>query len=103
MCVIIIKPAGVAMPDKEILRAAMTANPDGFGLVSPSVCYKGLDRGSFLRKLGKVSETEPCMIDLRMGTHGSVKRAKSHHIRADCVWFKNNRVLNLPTYGDMTQ
>lgn len=102
MCVIIIKPAGVAMPDKEILRAAMTANPDGFGLVSPSVCYKGLDRGSFLRKLGKVSETEPCMIHLRWATHGSVKRANCHPFRADGVWFMHNGVLNIRTSGDMT-
>ena len=102
MCVIIVKPAGVEMPCEDVIRAAMTANPDGFGIVSPKVKYKGLNRCEFLAKLSKVTKSEPCMIHFRWATHGSISEKNCHPFRSGGVWFMHNGVLDIDTEGDMT-
>lgn len=102
MCIIIVKPAGVKMPDNEIINAAYRANPHGCGLVSPSVFYKGLSFDSFKRALKKVPESEPCIIHFRLATHGSIKRSNCHPFNRGDVWFAHNGILNITPQGDMT-
>lgn len=102
MCVIIVKPAGVKMPSREILDAAYMANHDGCGFVSTFRHKKTLDYISFLRELSKVDESEACMIHFRLATHGSVKRANCHPFRRGDVFFAHNGVLSIQPIGDMT-
>ncbi len=102
MCVIIVKPAGVKMPQNDIIKAAYYTNPHGCGFVSPSAFYKGLSFDSFKRNLKKVSDDEPCIIHFRLATHGSIKRANCHPFNRDDVWFAHNGILNLKPQGDMT-
>lgn len=102
MCVIIVKPAGVKMPDNEIINAAYQANSHGCGIVSPSVFYKGLSFNAFKKALSKVSEDEPCIIHFRLATHGSIKRANCHPFNIGDVWFAHNGILNIKPDGDLT-
>ncbi len=102
MCVIIYSPAGIAMPSKEILDAAQTANPHGCGFVSPFHFYKGNSYASFKKQLAKVSREEPCIIHFRLATHGSIKRANCHPFRRDDVYFAHNGILSIQPIKDMT-
>lgn len=102
MCVIIIKPAGVKMPSKEIINAAYQANPHGCGFISPSVFYKGMSFDSFKRHLKHVPDNEPCILHFRLATHGSIKRANCHPFHRDDVWFAHNGILSIRPQGDMT-
>lgn len=102
MCVIIVKPAGVKMPGIDTINAAYTANPDGCGIVSPSVFYKGLSYRSFKKHLKKVSDDEPCIIHFRLATHGSIRSANCHPFRRGDVWFAHNGILDIRPHGDMT-
>ena len=102
MCVIIVKPSGVAMPSDKMLKAAYNANPHGCGLATPSTFYKGLAYRSFKETLSKVSIGEPCIIHFRLATHGSIKRANCHPFNRGDVWFAHNGILNIKPQGDMT-
>lgn len=102
MCVLIVKPAGVPMPAKNILRAAMRANPDGFGFVSPAHFYKGLSAKMFLSGLARVSDAEPCIIHCRLATHGSIRAANCHPFRRGGLWFAHNGILDITPQGDRT-
>ncbi len=102
MCVIIVKPAGVKMPENDIIKAAYNANPHGCGFISPSTFYKGMSFDSFKRQLKKVSVEEPCIIHFRLATHGSIKRANCHPFNRGDVWFAHNGILSITPQGDMT-
>lgn len=83
MCVIIVKPAGVKMPSREILDAARSANQDGCGFVSTFHHKKTLSYRAFLHELSKVKQSEACIIHFRLATHGSVRTANC--IRSDAA------------------
>lgn len=102
MCVIIVKPAGVKMPDNDTLKAAYQANSHGCGFISPSAFYKGMSFDSFKRHLKQVSDDEPCIIHFRLATHGSIRRANCHPFNRGDVWFAHNGILNIMAQGDMT-
>ena len=102
MCVIIVKPAGVKMPDSAIINAAYTANPHGCGMVSTNVHYKGLSLKSLKKHLKQVSDDEPCIIHFRLATHGSIKTANCHPFHRGNVWFAHNGILSIKPVGDMT-
>lgn len=102
MCVIIYKPAGVAMPDPKIIEAAAKANPHGFGFVSDRFFYKGLSLNSFKRQLANVGEDENCIMHFRLATHGSIKKANCHPFNIDGVYFAHNGILDITPRGDKT-
>lgn len=102
MCVIIVKPEGVKMPDNDIIAAAYEANPDGCGFVSPTASYKGLSFRAFKNTLSRVGTNEPCIIHFRLATHGSVKKANCHPFNRGDVWFAHNGILDIRPKGDMT-
>lgn len=102
MCVLIVKPAGVDIPSKEIIEAAHKANPHGCGLASPSVHYKGLNFKEFKKHLNAVSKYEPCIIHFRFATHGSICDKNCHPFKQDDTWFAHNGILDIEPEGDMT-
>ena len=102
MCVIIIKPAGVKMPDASIIEAAHNANPHGCGFVTPNLNYRGLNFTTFKRKLSQVKESEHCIIHFRLATHGSIKQSNCHPFNHGGIWFAHNGILNIRPKGDMT-
>lgn len=102
MCVIIVKPAGVKMPSKEVLDAAYHANRDGCGFVSTFHHKKTLSYATFLRELAKVHQSEACIIHFRLATHGSVRTANCHPFRRGDVFFAHNGILPIQPMGDMT-
>lgn len=104
MCVICVKPKGVAMPSKDIIKAMYKANHDGCGFCTPTKSYKGLSLASFLREIEKVTDEEPCIMHFRWATHGSVKRSNCHPFYDDAsqTWFAHNGILDIRPVGDMT-
>lgn len=102
MCVIIVKPAGVKMPPREILDAAHSANQDGCGFVSTFHHKKTLSYRTFLHELSKVKQSEACIIHFRLATHGSVRTANCHPFRRGDVFFAHNGILDIRPAGDMT-
>lgn len=103
MCVIIIKPANVAMPDINELEAAYRCNPNGCGFISSEgKSYKGLSFPKFCKAISKVKDSEACIIHFRLATHGSIKPANCHPFNCDGVWFAHNGILGVKPRGDMT-
>lgn len=102
MCVIIAKPIGIDVPTDDVINACATANPHGFGIVTPTTFYKGLSLKQFKKHLRKVRKDEPCLMHFRYATHGSVCRANCHPFRRGDVWFMHNGILNITPKGDMT-
>lgn len=104
MCVICVKPKGVAMPSKDIIKAMYKANHDGCGFCTPTHSYKGLSLASFMRELATVQADQPCIMHFRWATHGSVKRSNCHpfYDSATDVWFAHNGILSVIPTGDRT-
>ena len=102
MCVIIIKPADAAMPDRAELFDAFCCNPDGCGFVSETMFYKGLSFESFIKKLNQVPKNERCIIHFRLATHGTVKRSNCHPFVKGDIGFAHNGILNIRSDGDLT-
>lgn len=102
MCVIIVKPAGVAMPSDDVINAAHTANPHGMGLVSATKFYKGLSLSQFKRVLSQVPESEPCIMHFRYATHGSVRASNCHPFKRGNTFFAHNGILDIEPIGDKT-
>lgn len=102
MCVIIAKPAGVALPAENILFAAHQANPHGCGFATPTKIYKSLNYARFRKALSKVNPLDPCIIHFRLATHGSIKAGNCHPFRRGNVMFAHNGILSIEPDGDMT-
>jgi predicted glutamine amidotransferase len=102
MCLIIVKPAGVEMPEKNILQCAADLNPHGFGFCTAKRRYRSLIRTSFLNEVSKVTTCEAAIIHFRLATTGSIKRANCHPFRYKDVYFAHNGVLHVETQKDMT-
>lgn len=85
MCVIVYKPTGVPLPDKQVLTACALQNPDGFGLVAHNGkmrhIYKNvtLDPESVASCItDHVSQHDTALIHFRLATHGNVTLANAH-------------------------
>lgn len=102
MCVIIVKPAGVKMPSKDVLKQAYYANPHGCGFVSEKRFFKSLNFSAFMSALAKVDTAEPCIIHFRLATHGSRHRKNCHPFYYRGIWFAHNGILDINPIGDMT-
>jgi len=86
MCIIIVKPRGVAMPSMSILRTCFDANPDGFGLA-----YTNGDGNVHIRK-GAMSKSamnsmfkklpdfnqENVIMHFRRATDGEICKGNCH-------------------------
>lgn len=102
MCVLIIKPKGVKMPDAWKLQMAFKANPHGCGCASSIKFFKSLSFDTFMRKLAKVGDDESCMIHFRLATHGSIKRANCHPFKQGDVYFAHNGIIDIDRTNDRT-
>lgn len=103
MCVVIIKNKGVEMPSVSELRDAYNHNPHGCGFVSSNGLYwRGMSFKEFLKRIKGVGTEDACIIHFRIATHGSHKVTNCHPFRHNDIYFAHNGVLDIRTYGDMT-
>ena len=108
MCVIIVKPANVKLPNKHFLEMAAEANPDGFGYAtSRGVYFRTLDFEEFYEHLRlHVRKCDDVIIHFRWATHGSVKPENCHPFKGEAagkeVIFAHNGVLPIDSKNDMT-
>ena len=104
MCVLIIKPRGVKMPAKDILKKCHKANPHGCGFISERHFYKTLYFDEFLEKLNEVEDSENCIIHFRLATHGSINVHNCHPFRdrKTNTFFAHNGVLPIESKNDLT-
>ena len=109
MCVICIKPAGVAAPTKDMLKAMSDNNPNGFGIATIGNdggihCYHTMDAKKFIKKGLKIADDSPAIYHCRIATHGSITEKNCHpFLSADGKWaFAHNGILSIQNDGDMT-
>lgn len=102
MCVIIVKPAGVALPNISVLRAAAKANPHGFGFVSKTRYFRTLDIKRFLKEVQAIDEDEPMILHFRLATHGSIRRANCHPFKHSDVFMAHNGIIDIEPDNDKT-
>lgn len=105
MCILILKPKGVNLPDYATLCRCAKRNPHGFGFaVQGSKPFKTLDFNKFIDALYSADENLPMMIHFRLATHGSIKPSNCHPFRDDTngLTFAHNGVMNIHTLADKT-
>ena len=105
MCCIVIKPAGVEMPNKRILDMIAAHNQHGFGFCTSSgKNCKTTNYDIFLRELSKVTASEACIVHMRWATHGSVCSSNCHpfYDKETGYWFAHNGVLPIASVNNMT-
>lgn len=104
MCVICYIPKGVDTPSKEVLKAMYKANPDGVGICTPTMSYKGMSFNVLCKQLSKRTTDEPCLLHFRYATHGSIKKSNCHPFYDENTdtHFMHNGILNIFPKGDMT-
>lgn len=107
MCVLVVKPANVSMPSYEDLKAMYNRNPHGCGFATPSRIYKTMSFAKFVHELDKVEDSEPCIIHLRLATHGSIGTKNCHPFKGRLadgsdIYFAHNGILDINAVGDMT-
>lgn len=92
------------MPDNDILERCANRNHDGYGFATPDGVCKTLDYSSFRYALGKVDKNTPCVIHMRLATHGSVKRENCHpfYDAETGISFAHNGILPITPAKDMT-
>lgn len=102
MCLLIVKPKGVPMPDICTLYQAYLCNPDGCGFASTHDYYKTLDFQKFFERLSLVDDSEACIIHFRFATHGSVCKSNCHPFKHKDVYFAHNGILGIKPIKDKT-
>lgn len=105
MCILILKPKGVKLPDYVTLCKCARRNPHGFGFaVQGSKPYKTLDFQDFISRLYSEDEDLPMMIHFRLATHGSIKPSNCHPFKDDSngIVFAHNGVIDINTLPDKT-
>lgn len=104
MCVIIIKPRGVQMPPRELLRQAAKRNHDWCGYVTASgQYYRTLSFARFVTSFyGHVTQDDAAIIHFRLATHGSVATHNCHPFFRHGIYFAHNGVLPYTPARDIT-
>lgn len=105
MCILILKPKGVKLPDYTTLCKCARRNPHGFGFaVQGSKPFKTLDFQKFITALYEADEDKAMMIHFRFATHGSIKSSNCHPFRDETngLIFAHNGVINIHTLPDKT-
>ena len=83
MCIIAVKPAGVAVPSVEILTRLFNKNPDGAGIALATDKGVKIDKGimtlnDFLTKAKKIPTDSAAIIHCRISTSGGICRELTH-------------------------
>lgn len=85
MCVIVVKPKGVKMPSKNVLRRCHKRNDDGAGFAikrrGEIIISKGFFKfGTLMQRLGshRITEDDELLIHFRISTSGEINWACSH-------------------------
>lgn len=105
MCIIIVKPKNVQLPEYSTLCRCARLNPDGFGFCVPNKKpFKTLSFENFIKAINKTDESQPMLIHFRRATHGSIKQANCHPFRdsQNGLSFVHNGVLGINNRRDMT-
>lgn len=104
MCILIVKPAGAALPPQHLLSKYAKRNPHGYGYATANKVYKSLSYSAFMRQLSKEDPTQPMLIHMRYATHGSKVRENCHPFKDEVtgVAFAHNGILPVRPLGDMT-
>lgn len=106
MCIIIVKPAHIPLPDYATLCRCADANPDGFGFVLPGKKpFKTLDLNVFEKEIQKVDKDLPMLIHFRKATNGSIRKANCHPFRNDengISFVHNGTLKSISTSHDQT-
>ena len=91
------------LPD-AVVKAMCKCNPDGMGLVTPSVSYRGMNVRTLLDRLHERDINEPCIMHFRLATHGSVRRSNCHpfYDKQSDVWFAHNGILPVQPFKGKT-
>lgn len=101
MCVIIVKPEGILIREKD-LNLAWQSNHDGAGIIIPQKnpkVIKGIMTLGHLKEILKSVDTQFCIVHLRFATHGSKTSENTHPFKAgDRRWLMHNGVLG--HYGE---
>ena len=80
MCIAIYKPAGVNLPNREILKRAFHTNPHGAGFMTTTKDGKSILISKGYRRFkawyegmkGAISKDRPAILHARIATHGKV-------------------------------
>lgn len=88
MCIIAAKPAGIAMPSRETIRAMWDGNKDGAGIMYVSdgrvhICKGFMKYKAFAKKLDELEKKldltkTPVVMHFRITTHGGTKPENTH-------------------------
>ena len=113
MCVIVLKFKGADFPSKNVIKACMKANPDGYAAAwnedGALRTFRTMDEGEMLAKYDEIRHLDPATTGLvfhaRIATHGS-KTLKNCHCWTDdegTIAFAHNGVLHsIGNRDDMT-
>lgn len=105
MCILILKPKGVSLPDYSTLCRCAGHNPHGFGFALPGQKpFKTLDFQRFIKEVYSADEDLPMILHFRYATHGSIKPSNCHPFKDDSnnLIFAHNGVMNIQTMPDKT-
>lgn len=99
MCIIVCKPAGVKLPNKEILEECFSRNNDGAGFMFLDKNKVRIERGyftfaDFYKDVKHYAKLDiPCVMHFRIGTHGSKSADNTHPfaISDNDMFLKNQR------------
>lgn len=105
MCIIAVKPKGVALPSKEILRRIFTANPDGAGVAynlgGVVKIIKGLmTYEDFEREAQKIPATSTAILHTRIQTHGGICKELTHPFILDADIKKQRQLRHTIKHGE---
>ena len=102
MCVIIMKPAGKALPSNKTLFRCYATNPHGMGFATPTSIFHSMDYRDFFEAMRSIPVEDPCILHFRWATHGSKRIENCHPFAKGDVKFAHNGVLPIPSKNDMT-
>lgn len=86
MCIIAVKPVGVDLPNKSVLKNMFSNNPDGAGFAYPRAGRVEIEKGfmsqkefiSALKDIQADTKSIPVIIHCRIATSGEVSSANTH-------------------------
>jgi len=113
MCVIVLKFKGADFPSKNVIKACMKANPDGYAAAwnqdGRLQTFRTMDEAAMLAKYDEIRRLDPKTTGLvfhaRIATHGSKTLANCHCWTNDneTIAFAHNGILhNIGNRDDMT-
>lgn len=119
MCIICVKPSGIAMPSSEVIKTCWQSNPDGAGIAYSRLSLDNvvINKGFMkLKSLNKALDALDFTIDdqvilhFRIGTHGLIDAGNCHpfplsksidELRS-IQWQGNTAIAHNGIFGSMT-